>query len=57
MCVCWLVAWVGFVVALLPVLVTGSAMGDASGGFVVPVLSMLCFAFNSVSQWIGDLVV
>ena len=51
----WLVAWVGFVVAPPPVLVTGSALGDAFGVFVVPVLALLRFAGASVSQYVGDL--
>ena len=52
----WCVAWVGFVVAPLPVLISGSALGDAAGVFLVPVLALLCFAFDRVSQWISDLV-
>ena len=51
----WLVAWVGFVVAPPPVLITGSALGDAFGVFVVPVLALLRFAGASVSQYVGDL--
>ena len=53
----WLVAWVGFVVAPPPLLISGSALGDAAGVFMAPVLALLCFALDRVSQWVCDLVV
>ena len=49
----WLVAWVGFVVAPPPVLAIGSALGDASGVFLVPVLALLRFAFDRASKSTG----
>ena len=47
----WLVAWVGFVVAPPPVLVTGSALGDALGVFLVPMLALLRFEIASGCQF------
>ena len=38
------------------VLLTGSALGDAAGVFLVPVLALLRFAFVRVSQFVCDLV-
>ena len=47
----WLVAWVGLCVFPPRVCATGSAAGDAEVAvFVVPVLALLRFAFDSVSQ-------
>ena len=46
----WLVAWVGLCVFPPPVLATGSALGDASSVFLVPMLALLGFALASVCQ-------